>query len=772
MKKYLLLIPFIFCYSIAFSQENNLAGRVLDSLTNEPLEYATVVLYTGSDSLFIAGAVTDESGAFSLTKVAVHENYIIEVKCMGFQTKAIHTGSISSLKDDFEITLSIDSIDDILLDEVIVESTRYRISLKADKKVLNIDKTISSAGEMAADVLLLIPEIRSEGNRITLKGQSFTVMVNGKYSSLTPDELFLIQASDIDKIEIITNPSVRYNPAGTGGIINLIYKNKKPGLNGVIQGFAGTDNYYNGSVTLNYGTEKINTFVNFYPRGYHHLKMDGFMITHDLTTDVISHENSIGRSDFYNHILKIGFDYAISDNDVLTVFYSGMVRDGKYNNVISFFNNRDIAPESALTERTFSDYGSRENDASLNYKHNFKRPDTELSVDFFYSKGKEDNMRDFETKDQLFYTLDLPVDNRNMNLETNLKIPVWQKINLLLDAGYNFYITDVSSDYNFIMQNITPSHSNFHYKEGIHSLYVQPGLSIGSFDFVLGSRYENYTARYHGLKNNKNDFFQSVGISYTINSTNRLGFNYSNRVGRPNVYNLNPTSVVRDYLSEMTVGNVNLRPYYSHSTEMNYSFSGNKISVNTSLSYLQSDDMIDNVFYMEEGVKYRTHGNVLDLKQYYLSSAVNWQSSVFSLNVSGSVYKETLKTKGEETVNNPWNYDARIMPSLKLKNDIQMNFQFMYYSPFKRSYLRRTSSIGSVFTASKTFKDRLTISIKANNIIEKLPGEYARGENFNSESYVDYHRRAVYLGIIYRFGKNFNTRGKTNINTGELNIRR
>jgi hypothetical protein len=496
------------------------------------------------------------------------------------------------------------------------------------------------------------------------------------------------------------------------------------------------------------------------------------MITHDLTSDVISHENSINRSDFYNHILKIGFDYTISANDLLTVFYSGMVKNVKNNNTISFFNNSDVTPESALTEGAYADSRNKENDVSLNYKHDFKRPDTEFSVDLFYSKGKTENMRDFETKDHFFYTLNLPANNWNMNVETNLKIPVWQKINLLVDVGYNFNITDEFRDYNFVVQDITESHSDFNYKEDLHSLYVQPRFSIASFDFVLGTRYENYTARYHGLKKNKNDFFQSVGISYTINPTNRLGLNYSKRVERPNVYNLNPTPIVRDYLSEMTVGNVNLSPYYSHSTEMNYSFSHNKISINTSLSYLQSDNMIDLIFYMSDDVKYRTYGNVLDLKQYYMSSAVNWQGSVFSLNVSGSVYKEILKTKGEETTNNPWRYDARILPSLKFKNDINISFQFMYYSPYNRSYLRQTSAIGSVFTASKTFRDRLTVSIKANNIIQKIHHEYARGENFSSESYADYHRRAVYLGIIYRFGEKFNTRSKTNINTRELNIRR
>lgn len=770
MKKYLLLISFIFYCSIAFSQkENKLVGQVLDSLTNEPVEYATVVLYTDSDSLLITGAVTDESGAFSLTGVAVNKKYIIEVKCMGFETKVVHTGFISSIKDDFEIRLNRGAH---LLDEVIVESTRNLISLKADKKVLNVDKTISSAGEAAADVLLLVPEIKIEGNKITLKGQSFTVLVNGKYSSLTPDELFTIQASDIDKMEIITNPSVRYNSAGTGGIINIIYKNKKLGLNGVIQGFAGTDKYYNGSVTLNYGIKKINTFINFYPRGYNHLKMDGFMITHDLSTDVISLENSIKRSDFYNHILKTGFDYTISDNDLLTVFYSGTVKNGKYNNVISLFNNKDITPEYALIEKAYSDYQTRENDVSLNYIHKFKRPDTELYVDLYYSKGKTDNIRDFETKDQFSYTLDLPDNNWNMNFETNLKIPVWEKINLLLDGGYSFHITDESMDHTIIVQDIPQSHSDFHYKENLHSLYVQSSFSIGSFDFVLGSKFENYMTRFHDYKKNKNDFFQSAGVNYSINPKNRLGLNYSKRGGRPNAYNLNPIPIVRDYLSEMSVGNVNLKPYYSHSTEMNYSFSHNKIGINTSLSYLQSDDMIDNVFYMEEGVKYRTYGNVLNLKQYYMSSAVNWRSSVFSLNVSGGVYKETLKTKGEEAANNPWRYDFRILPSLKLKNDINMSFQFMYSSPSNRSYLRTTSSIGSVFTASKTFKDRLTISIKANNIIQKISHEYARGENFSSESYVDNHRRTVYVGIIYRFGENFSTRAKTDINTQELNIRR
>jgi hypothetical protein len=192
MKKYLLLILFICYCSTAFSQkENNRLGRVLDSLTNLPIEYATVVLYTGSDSLFIAGVVTDESGAFSLPEMVVNKNYIIEVKCMGFETKVIRTDSISSIKNDLEIRLNRGAV---LLDEVIVESTRDRISLKADKKVLNIDKTISSAGEAVADVLLLVPEIKIQGDKITLKGQSFTVMVNSKYSSLNPDELFLIRA--------------------------------------------------------------------------------------------------------------------------------------------------------------------------------------------------------------------------------------------------------------------------------------------------------------------------------------------------------------------------------------------------------------------------------------------------------------------------------------------------------------------------------------------------------------------------------------------------
>jgi hypothetical protein len=677
--------------------------------------------------------------------------------------------------------------EDIILNELVVEGDTRIISLKADRKILRIDKTMSSAGESVADLMQLTPEIKVDNQTITLKNQSFKVFINNKPSSLSPQSLFQMSAVGIDKIEVITNPSAKYKPDGLGGIVNIVLKKYPLGINGIVQASAGTDNYYTGALTLNYKTNQFNFFTSFYPR-YIKSETTGFSSTDTYNEDVLN-EYSTNEQRYLNETFKLGFDYDISTKDFLTLYWQNNYYNGDYKKIIraETIEKPTATPKMQKTDINNSEFFSRINIFSMNYKHVFNSNGTELSVDFlknlssvpttdFYSEDSK------QTPANAPYKFYLKESDNSSDLEVNFSFPVWAKLDATLETGINISKNQAKeknekSTYNNDIWEINHNKS-FSYDNTIAAFYTQLDFTVGKFNFIIGSRFENLHTnfRFDSLSLNKksNSFYPNLAVLYSLNDENSFNFNYDRRVERPEAYQLSPIVYVADYVTEMYVGNSNLREAFSDAFELGYLFNKGNYNINTSLSYRNSDNLLTQLFYQENGLRYKTWGNIMNVQSYELNSAFNYKYSFLTATLSASVYNEYFTKKENAGIKKEehWNYNIRFIPRIRLKKDFNMMLQMLYYSPQYYAYSKRTSVFNASFTVSKTFNTNLTLSLRVNNFINKIPRRIAQGGNFNSESYTDIHNRALYLGIFYKFGKDIKTRAKTDIHTRGIILQR
>jgi outer membrane receptor for ferrienterochelin and colicin len=766
--------------------QTTVTGFIRDSLDNSGIGFAYIRLLNKDDSnRIITGAIADSVGRFSIEK-APQGNFDVEIASLGYKSAKIAM-SIALHQKMIDLGNLFLAKDNILLDEVVIQGEKQTISLKADRKILHIDETMSSAGESAADLMQMIPEIRVDNQNITLKNQSFTIFINNKPSNLSPSNLFQMPVIDIDKIEVITSPSAKYKPDGLGGIVNIIYKKYPMGVNGIVQASAGTDNYYTGAFTFNRKSDKFNFFTSFYPR--HNVSTTTRKAFTNVHETNLLNEYSTSKQNYFNETFKLGFDYDITVKDFFTFYWQNNYYTANYKDtILSETLDAPInAPEMQKTDVHHSNYFSRKNIFSVNYKHVFDSNGTELSVDFLKSLSsapannfyREDSNQNPET---IPYRFKSEEDDKASDLEISFSIPVWEKLDAKLETGLNISQNQAAeenekSTYDNGIWTDDYNHS-FSYNNTIAALYTLLDFTLGKFNFIFGSRLENFHADFHfdslSLDKKNNSFYPSLSILYGLDDESSLNFSYDKRVERPESYQLSPIVYIADYLTEMYVGNPDLTESFSNAFELGYLFNKKNYNIHTSFSYRNADNVIEQIFYQENGLRYKKWGNIMNVQSCEFDAAFNYKRSFLTATLSASVYNEyfTKKTGVGIQKDKHWNYDIRFIPRIKLKKGFNITLQTLYYSPQYYAYSKRTSAFSASLTASKTFMKNLTISLRMNNFIHKIPHRIAQGENFTLESYEDIHNRALYLGVFYKFGKDIKTRAKTDIHTKGIILQR
>jgi hypothetical protein len=316
------------------------------------------------------------------------------------------------------------------------------------------------------------------------------------------------------------------------------------------------------------------------------------------------------------------------------------------------------------------------------------------------------------------------------------------------------------------------------FNENISSVYALFDFSIGKFDFKTGARAEYYHVKWgmDVLTKNRSSFnlYPSFGVSYSMNSYNDFNFNYTRRIERPGAFDMTPVVYVADYVTERYVGNENLRPAFSSSFEFGYSFSKNPLGINTSVSYTDTKDEIDRMFYNIGEIRYKTSGNLVDKQIFMFDCGFNWKYKILSVYLTGSVYNENYRkrTSGAIESDNHWNHDIRFIPQLKFRNKCNFTLQMIYYGNQYYAYSRRTESLRVSLYASKTFKN-LTVSLNAINFINNIFRTYMWGTGFTNETFFDNHDTARFqIGILYKFGKETKTGARTNLNSNPIQLNR
>ena len=802
MKKLLLFFIFI-STSLLHSQNNKVivTGTITDSETNIPLEYATISVFNVNSEKAVNGVITDSNGEFSIE--LNKGNYDFKVEFISFKIKYYRNITVNDPLDLGTIELSID---ENMLEEIEVIGEKTEIEIKLDKTVYNIGKDLTLKGSSVSDVLDNLPsvEVDIEGN-VSLRGnESVRILINGKPSGLvgisSNEALKQFPSESVEKVEVITSPSARYNAEGTAGIINIILRRSKlTGFNGSLSLNSGYPERYGVSANLNYRTKKLNFFNNV---GYNTRTSEGSFIneTEYYTDQAINNflnENGVRDSERNSNYLNTGIEYFISDKTSLVGSYVLRKSDGftnNTNNVNQNFNTISKFSERLEKESEIDDT----NEFSINLTHDFNKEGHVLTIDYQKEKSSE-NENGFISNSQL-----KPVFTKYLSEKVNTDeiqeselfkidyvLPIkkdgqfelgFRRSNQYQDIDYLAENEDLNG--NFI--NDLNLSNTLLYNEKVNAFYTQYGNKKNKFSFLLGLRYEESKTTVKQLANNTNnvknynDFFPTLNLSYQIKENETITFGYNRRIRRARSYFINPFPS-KSSATNIFQGNPNIDPTYSNGIDLGYLKRYEKLTLNGSIYYRKetgvftfiSENTGDFVLVNEilVPVLRRTPINLASNKQIGLELNANFtQSKNWRLNGSLNFYES--ETLGEymgityDSKNLTWS--GRLSNNLKLFSSVDWQTSFRYRAPQKTAVSERKASLYSNTAFSKDLsKDKITLTFKVNDIFET--GKW-RIESFN-ENYKSYSEsnwrggRTLELNLIYRF----NQKKKQSRNSGGYN---
>tara|TARA_B110000305_G_scaffold48148_1_gene51660 strand:+ start:251 stop:2686 length:2436 start_codon:yes stop_codon:yes gene_type:complete len=802
MKKILLFFV-LTSTSLLYSQNSEVivTGTVTDSETNIPLEYATISVFNVNSEDAINGVITDSNGEFSIE--LSKGNYDFKVEFISFKIKYYRNITVNNPLSLGTIELSID---ENILDEIEVIGEKTEIEIKLDKTVYNIGKDLTLKGSSVSDVLDNLPsiEVDIEGN-VSLRGnESVRILINGKPSGLvgisSNEALKQFPSESVEKVEVITSPSARYNAEGTAGIINIILRRSKlTGFNGSLSLNSGYPERYGVSANLNYRTKKLNFFNNI---GYNTRTSEGSFVneTEYYTNQAINNflnENGVRGSERNSNYLNTGIEYFISDKTSVVGSYVFRKSDGftnNTNNVNQNFNSISKFSERLEKESEIDDT----NEFSINLTHDFNKEGHVLTMDYQKEKSSENEngfISNSQLKPILTKYLSEKVNTDEIQESELFKIDYVLPIKKDGQFELGFRRSNQHQDIDYLAKN-EDLNGNFIndlnlsntllYNEKVNAFYTQYGNKKNKFSYLLGLRYEESKTAVKQLANNTNnvknynDFFPTLNLSYQIKENETITFGYNRRIRRARSYFINPFPS-KSSATNIFQGNPNIDPTYSNGIDLGYLKRYEKLTLNGSIYYRKetgvftfiSENTGDFVLVNEISVPVlrRTPINLASNKQIGLELNANFnQSKNWRLNGSLNFYES--ETLGEymgivyDSKNLTWS--GRLSNNLKLFSSVDWQTSFRYRAPQKTAVSERKASIYSNTAFSKDLlKDKITLTFKVNDIFET--GKW-RIESFN-ENYRSYSEsnwrggRTLELNLIYRF----NQKKKETRNSGDYN---
>jgi len=631
---FVFIIVMLVCFS-AEAQSGTISGKVTDE-ANEPLTGAVAELRNTADSTLAKVNVADAVGKFNFTNVK-QGSYYLKTTLTGFKP---HSGNTFEYDGSSEKELPAVKMSQSItnLKQAEVSAIKPLVEVRSDKTVFNVENSINSVGSTAYELLQKAPGVVVDNNdNVSLKGRGgVLVQIDGKDMRMSTEELgnYLrsIQSTDVESIELISNPSSKYDAAGTGGIINIkLKKNKNFGTNGSLSLAYATDKYskYTTSLSLNNRSKKFNIYSNY---GLTWGTRQNEFYLYREQPPLIMDQGSISKRSGLMHNYKAGVDYTVNSKNSIGVMVNGNFSDidGTTESDNNIMNFETLAVDSILhSDQTMTHLV---NNYNVNLNHHYS--DTtgqELTTDFDYGyySGERDNYQpNIYTQPDGVTVLDAnyyrAITPTTINILT-LKSDYSQKF-LKGKLGAGFKLSRVNTDnvydfYNIIdnIETIDNERSNhFVYNEDINAVYLNYQRTIKKFDFQAGLRMENTVSEgdlksdttnsdNKNVKRSSTDFFPSAGITYNVNKDNSLGLIYSSRIDRPNYQELNPFVFKIDELS-YRVGNPFLDPQYSNTFELSHTY---KYTITTSVSYSNTRDFFAQITdTLPEGKSYITTRNL------------------------------------------------------------------------------------------------------------------------------------------------------------------
>lgn len=582
-----------------------ITGKVLDEETKEPLEYATIAFFNKKENKITTGGITDAEGNFSIPVPT--GIYDITIEYISFKTHTISNKTISKNENIGTFFLALDTES---LGEVEIIAERTTVEIKLDKRIYNVGKDLTVRGGNVSDVLDNVPSVSvdAEGT-VALRGnENVRILINGKPSGLiglnSSDALQQLPAEAIEKVEVITSPSARYESEGTAGILNIILRRSKLlGLNGAITANVGYPDAAGISGNINYRTGNVNIFNTI---AYNYGESIGHWYTNSKSKidDSFFNEKRDWLSVRKGLTNNIGIEWYINDSASITasLVYSDGNRDRFSENVLTQFD--PITNSTSESFRLDPELGKNKTlQYSFNFTKDFKSSDRKLTFDFQYEENEEN-------ENSLIKSDGIDTDILN-NLQDGSKILLRSDYvhsigeNSQFELGYRGDYSDNTTDYSVLllddnsnMFKIDKDLSNvFNYRNYIHAGYIQFGSKINKFSYLLGLRLENTQLTLDQPtsgdfeKRNLTGLFPTVNLSYEFNENQNLTLGYNRRLSRPYSFFLNPFPS-RSSLSNIFIGNPGLDPTYAGKIDLGYLNRMGKFTLLSSLYHQHSINVI------------------------------------------------------------------------------------------------------------------------------------------------------------------------------------
>ncbi|MDB4497393.1 TonB-dependent receptor [Flavobacteriaceae bacterium] len=804
-KTSLFFVAFTITFLSVFSQkpQNNqisITGNIIDSNTKEPLEYATVVL-NNIETKQLSGGITDEKGNFTIK--IIPGTYDISFEFISFKTIKIPKKIINSSVNFGTIKLSEDSDK---LDEIVIIAEKSTVEIRLDKRIYNVGKDMTVKGGSASDVLDNVPsvDVDVEGN-VSLRGnENVRILIDGKPSALVglsgTEALRQLPADAIERVEVVTSPSARYDAEGTAGILNIILrKGVATGLNGSLNTTIGDPTQYRIASNINFRTKKINFFTNL---GYRNSSGPGNFLT-NLSTFENESVNSlrIEDRDFernrngYN--INLGLEYFLSNESSITGTYFYRDSDNKNlsTNTIQVFDANNILEFSDVRIQD-EDEIDETSQISLNYTNNLNSSGHKLTIDFQYSDSKEIETAFID--DALASEKNITTENSKSTLiQSDYVLPIGE--HMQFELGYRGDFQDLNS--NFLVNRIpeldfNPS-NNLIFKQNVNAIYSQFGNKISKFSYLLGLRTEITDVKVRLTNTNENfdyrytEVFPTInfGLERTDNQSFTLG--YSRRLRRPRYWYLNPFES-RNSQNVIYKGNPGLIPTFTNSFDLGFLQKIGKLTLNSSIYFQHSVNAIQRVTRDEirllDGVNQvitiREPINLASEDRYGFELTANYNPSK-KVRLSGSFNVFQQESKGlyeynkftiDETsgaiisspeiqdlgnINNSW--FSRFNATFTLPWKIQMQNRLSYRGP---RYTAQSESKGmfsaNIALSKDVFSEKGTLVL---NVSDVFNSRKWRSTNFNpnkenptsiNSQESQWRVRQISLNFTYRFNQKKN----------------
>lgn len=780
--------------------DGKIKGIVMDGELGGPLEFVTVqVKAKGSDKI-VQGSVTGSDGNYTIGGLKKGE-YVVTFSYIGYEevSKNISISSDNQILSLGELTLAEDANQ---LGEVEVVAKRPQMRFEIDRKVFDATQDIAAEGGSASDLLSNIPsvEVDNEGS-VSLRGNSsVTIWINGKASGLTADNqadiLDMMPAGDIKQVEVITNPSARYSPEGTAGIINIILKDdRKPGYYGSVKVGADTDGGYQASGNINYSSSKVDAYANL---NYRNREFKGGGITSRLNTTDNSFldQTNDSKRQHNNWFGRFGATWHITKSDDLAFNVTGMTGGGDNSENIHY-NSIDSQKNTIYTSDriTNGDSDMKMYNLELNYVHKFSE---NSNIDLMVSNNqwRRDGMNIFrqstvytdpsQTANPLYQTQENDIKDKTWEVQADYtnKISDMARIEAGYKGTFQRNASPVDTYTGTTAEDIRQDESlynRFLYNQDVHALYMTYGGKWNKLSYQAGLRGEywrvdtrslDFDQEFNGKASEtfEKDYFKlfpSAFISYALPKNNELQVNYTRRLRRPWGGQLNSFRNISD-ASNISFGNPELTPEYSHSFELNYIKSwesGHTLSL--SGYYRLTDDVIQRIRFLntEDNVMYTTSENVAKSQASGLEIVGKDKLfKILDLTTTVNLYYSKLDgfsylPQGAETpvigdTDESFAWNVRMIANFSLPWGVSLQGTGNYNSKQLMAQGHREPNYSVDLGLRKSFlSDKLTLSINARDLLDSRKFRtVTAGDGFWQDSENWRGGRRVGFTLTYNFG--------------------